>query len=305
MSHNIRRSILSVPGHIGKMHVKAAVSAADVVMLDLEDSVPVNEKTNARNIVIQSLNSIDWGEKTVSIRINALDTEFFYDDIISLYENCGNKIDSLVIPKVENAGDIHFYDRLLTGIEKKSNFQKKIKIEASIESAGGLNNILQIAKASDRIISLVFGIADFTTSLGARLVSLSGHGENEDAIYPGDRWNYLLFKIAAAAREHNLFAIDAPYGNFKDDAGLAKSCQKTIALGFDGKWAIHPAQIETINQVYSPSDEEILFATKIVEAETEAARQGAGAVAIDGRMIDGATIRLAKKRLEIAASIKR
>lgn len=305
MNTNIRRSILSVPGHIEKMHKKAVESDADVIMLDMEDSVPLNLKDQAREEIIKSVNTLIWGNKVLSIRVNGLDTPYFYDDVIKVCEKCGDKINSIVIPKVDKAADIHFYDRILTGIEAKAGISRKINIEVSIESAEGLNNIFDITNASDRIISVIFGIADYSTSIGARLVSISGHGENEEELYPGHRWHYVLSRISAAAKGKHLFAIDAAYGNFKDIEGLKSSCQKSIALGFDGKWAIHPGQIETINTLFSPTEEELVRARMIVDAEKDAVSRGLGAVAIDGRMVDRATIRLAKKQLEIAGKLNK
>jgi citrate lyase beta subunit len=204
----------------------------------------------------------------------------------------GAKIDSIVLPKVDSAGDVHFLSRLLDGIEAEAGLKNPIAIDASIESAVGVENIAEIA-AAPRVRSLVFGIADYSASIGARLVSISGHGENEEEVYPGHRWNYVMSKIAQTAKAHDLLAIDAPYGNFKDVLGLGKSAKIASALGFDGKWAIHPGQIETINSIFSPTDEEIERAKRILEAA--AASPGRGAVAIDGRMVDRATVRLAER----------
>ncbi|KPJ79008.1 MAG: citryl-CoA lyase [Deltaproteobacteria bacterium SG8_13] len=290
-----RRSILSVPGHIAKMHRKASQSPADAVMLDLEDSVPVNEKDSARKTVIRSLESLDWGAKTVTARINSLETAFGYRDLIALAEKGGLVLDAVVIPKVDHCADVHFADRLLRGAEMHRGLTRPIGIEAIIESAAGLEKISEIAGASDRLKTLVFGVADYSASIGARLVSLSGHGEKEETLYPGHRWNFALSRIVMTAKAHGLMAIDAPYGNYADPEGLQRSASIACALGCDGKWAIHPSQIDLLNTVFSPSAEDIDRARRVLEAYDEARAKGRGAASVDGRMIDAATVRLAQQ----------
>ena len=289
-----RRSILSVPGHVAKMHGKAAESEADVIMLDLEDSVPPEAKEAARRQVIESLTAIDWHDKTVTVRINSLDTPFAYRDLVDVVEAAGAKIDAVVVPKVNHPGDIHCVDRLLDGIEQACGYSA-IGIEASIETAEGLSDVTAIARASKRLRSLVFGIADYSASVGARLVSLSGHGENEAEIYPGHRWHFAVSRMVMAAKANGLLAIDAPYGHFKDSEGLQRSAVMAGALGCDGKWAIHPSQLATINRVFSPTEEDIRRAITILEAAEAAARNRRGAVAVEGRMVDQATVRLARR----------
>ena len=290
------RSILSVPGHVVKMHGKAAESEADVIMLDLEDSVPPEAKEDARRQVIESLTAIDWHDKTVTVRINSLDTPFAYRDLVDVVEAAGAKIDAVVVPKVNHPGDIHCVDRLLDGIEQASGcLSATIGIEASIETAEGLAEVTAIARASRRLRSLVFGIADYSASIGARLVSLSGHGENEAEIYPGHRWHFALSRMVMAAKASGLLAIDAPYGHFKDLEGLQRSAAMAGALGCDGKWAIHPSQLATINAVFSPTAEDIRRAVTILEAAEAAALNRRGAVAVEGRMVDQATVRLARR----------
>lgn len=288
-----RRSNLSVPGHLKKMHSKANESQADVVMLDLEDSVPVAEKINARNQVIESLLSLNWEKKTVTVRINALDTPFAYRDLLEIAENAGQVIDAIVIPKVNHPADIFFADRMLNGIEMSNIASTVTGIEASIETAEGLMRAAEIVQASSRVKSLVFGIADYSASIGARLVSISGHGEKEEELYPGHRWHFALSRMVMNAKAHGTLAIDAPYGNFKDLDGLRRSAVMACALGCDGKWAIHPSQIEIINEVFTPSQQDIALAVKVIEANTLAKAQGKGAVAVEGRMVDQATVRLA------------
>jgi len=299
-----RRSTLSVPGHIEKMHIKASQREVDVVMLDLEDSVPVQAKISARDQIIRSINALDWSETTLTFRINALDTPFGYRDLLEVVEAAGPHIDAVVVPKVNHPGDIHFVSRMLDGIESAKGFSKRVHIEAIIESAEGLEQVSQIARASDRLISLVFGIVDYSASIGARLVSISGHGEKEEEIYPGHRWNFEMSRIVMAAKAHGMLAIDAPYGNFKDSKGLQRSAALACALGYDGKWAIHPDQIDLINQIFSPSKEDIDRAIKVLNAHKDAQNKGLGAVAVEGRMVDQATVRLAKQLFAQAKHLK-
>ena len=291
-----QRSTISVPGHIEKMHTKAFASPVDVVMLDLEDSVPVEAKLSAREQVIKTLTSVEVREGMgISVRVNGTDTQYCFRDVIEVVGAASAKIDSIVLPKADSAGDVHFLSRLLDGIEAELGTEKQIAIDASIESALAIENISEIATAP-RVRSLIFGIADYSASIGARLSSISGHGEEDPEVYPGHRWNYVMSKIVQTAKAYNLLAIDSPYGNFKDLLELGKSAKISAALGFDGKWAIHPSQIETINNVFSPTSEEINRANRILEAAK--ASPGRGAVAIDGRMVDRATIRLAKKLVD-------
>lgn len=298
-----RRSNLSVPGHVTKMHPKAADSAADVVMLDLEDSVPMDRKEAARAQVIETLHRHDWSKKTVTVRINSLDTPYGYRDLLEVAEAAGEVIDSFVIPKVGTVKDIHFADCMLTGIELHKKFDRQIGLEASIETAEGLVNAASIASASSRILTLVFGIADYSASVGARLVSISGHGEKEEDLYPGHRWHYPLSRMVMSAKAHGAMAIDAPYGNFKDEEGLRKAAVMTCALGCDGKWAIHPAQIDVINEVFTPAAEEIALAQKVLAANREASSSGKGAIAVEGRMVDQATVRMAEQLCSLAGHL--
>ena len=292
---NAYRSVLSVPGHLTRMHEKAAASAADVIMLDLEDSVPADAKEEARQRVRAALTAIAWGKKEVAVRINGLDTPFAYRDLLEIVEEAGAAVAAVVVPKVNHPGDIHFVARMLDGIELARGLDRPIAIEASIETAQGLAEVRAIATASPRLRSLVFGIADYAASVGARLVSLSGHGENEADIYPGHRWHFALSRMIMAAKAAGLMAIDAPYGFFKDQPGLERASTIACALGCDGKWAIHPDQLDTINRVFAPSPEDIARASAILAAAREGAGRGRGAVAVDGRMIDQATVRLATR----------
>ena len=282
------------------MHAKAHACPVDNVMFDLEDSVPLDQKKTARDQVIQSLLTMDWRKKTVTIRCNAVETSFAYRDLADVVENAGQVLDAVVVPKVNHPGDIHFVDRLLDGIEMDRHLTNTIGIEACIESAQGLEQVTPIARASERMVSLVFGIADYSASIGARLTSVSGHGESETEIYPGHRWHFPLSRIIMAARSSGLLAIDAPYGNFKDLEGLRQSASMTHALGYDGKWVIHPDQIDTVNKVFTPTTEDVERARRVMAAHQSAVDSGRGAVSLDGRMVDNATIRLARQVCELA-----
>ena len=250
-------------------------------------------KVDARSRIIQSLLSRDWSRKTVLYRMNGLDTPFGYRDLLEVVEAAGPVIDAIVVPKICNPGDVHFVSRMLDGIELSKGWPRRIGIEASIETAVGLEAVSEIARASDRIQTLVFGVADYSASIGARLVSLSGHGEKEAEIYPGHRWHFAMSRMVMAAKANGLQAIDAPYGNFKDSEGLKQGAAMACALGYDGKWAIHPDQVDIINQTFSPSTEDIERARKVLDAHHQATIKGLGAVAVEGRMVDQATVRLA------------
>ncbi|HOP49936.1 MAG TPA: CoA ester lyase [Ignavibacteriales bacterium] len=300
----LRRSILSVPGHIQKMHHKAANSNTDSLILDLEDSVPLNDKELARKTIVDSLKIIDFGNKFIHLRINSIENHFSYKDLLEIIPEVGDKIDSILLPKVDTEKDVYFVQTLLEQLKEEYKIDKTINISISIESAAGLENISTIVKTSNLIDSIHFGIADYSSSIGAKIISISGHGENEENIYPGHRWAYVHSKIVNTAKAYNLLAFDAPFGNFKDPEGLKKSAQIALALGFDGKWAIHPEQIEIINNIFTPQEEEITRAKMVIEALEEAKRNGKGAVSIDGRMVDHATIRLAKVTLEKAKIIE-
>ena len=247
----LRRSVLSVPGSSEKMMSKAVALPADEIMLDLEDGVALEEKEEARAKIIRSFMDYDWGGRVRAYRINGLDTPFAYQDIIDVVEQAGENIDVIVIPKVEKAGDIQFVDILLTQIELKLGLDKPIGLEASIETAMGMLNVKEIAFASPRLEALVFGIADYGASLTMPSGGISGHGDAEEQ-YPGHRWHFPLSRMVMAAKAAGLVAIDAPFGDFKDLAGLNKSCQIAASLGYDGKWAIHPAQLEIVNKTFTP-----------------------------------------------------
>lgn len=289
----LRRSIISVPSNREKMVNKAFSLDSDVIMLDLEDSVPVTEKEEARKRVISVFREQDWKGKVRAYRINSMDTPFAYRDIIDIVEAAGDFIDVIVVPKVEDPAEIKAIDYLLTQIEKRMGFKRRIGLEASIETAAGMLRAGKIAFSSDRLEALVFGVADYGASLTMMSKGISGHGDKED-FYPGHRWHFPLSRMAMAAKAAGLAAIDAPYGDYKDPEGLRQSCILSAALGFDGKWVIHPDQIAIINELYTPSQEDVERSKRILEAYKQAQAEGLGSLALDGKMVDAASIRVAQ-----------
>lgn len=304
MKNLIQRSTISIPSNREKMLAKAKELKADFIMFDLEDSVPFDDKEKARNMIIEFLSWEDLSMKNVSYRINSLEYPFAYKDVIDVIEKVGDKIKSIVIPKVETPNDVIWVSNLIEQIERAFGISEKIEIEVSIETAKGLLNLDKIISSCSRIRSLVFGVADYTVSLGMFFKGISGHGEEEE-FYPGHRFHYPLSKIAAHAKANGLLAIDAPYGNFKDLQGLKKSCMLSKYLGFDGKWAIHPAQVDIINEVFSPSTDEVSRCQQIVNAYEKVKEEGKGSTSLGGSMIDGATYRLAKQILDKFKKINR
>ena len=295
----LRRSVLSVPGSSDKMISKGLNLQADEIMLDLEDGVALEEKEGARSKIIRAFKEHDWGNRVRAYRINGLDTPFAYRDLIDVVGQAGESIDVIVIPKVERAAEVQSVAMLLSQIEMNLDLNKKIGLEASIETALGMLNVKEIAFASPRLETLVFGIADYGASLTMPNSGISGHGDAEEQ-YPGHRWQFPMSRMVMAAKAAGLEAIDAPYGDFKNRDGLIRSCQIAASLGYDGKWAIHPDQLEIINETFTPSGEDIDRARQILHAYEEAKASGAGATAVDGKMVDGASIRLARVTYEHA-----
>lgn len=289
----LRRSIISVPANREKMINKAFLLDADMIMLDLEDSVPVHEKEDARKRVVEVFREQDWKAKVRSYRINGMDTPFAYRDIVDVVESAGEFIDVIVVPKVNDAAEIKAIDYFLTQIEARMGIRQRIGLEASIETASGMLNAGEIAFSSSRLEALVFGVADYGASLTMLSKGISGHGDMED-FYPGHRWHFPLSHMAMAAKAAGLAAIDAPYGDYKDPEGLKRSCLLSAALGYDGKWVIHPDQIAIINGLYTPTQEDVERSTRILEAYRQAQSEGCGSLAIDGKMVDAASIRVAR-----------
>lgn len=287
------RSQLSVPASSMRFLEKAATSDADVVFLDLEDSVAPADKDQARINAAQAVRELDWGDKTLSVRVNAWDTIWTWRDVADVLAQSSDRLDLIMLPKVHNVGDVLALDRLVTQVEAEFDRRNPVGFELIIESAEGLMNVEAIAAASPRIEALHYGPGDYAASTGAR-TTVIGEGM---AAYKGDPWHYPLSRLLVAARANGLRVLDGPWSAHADLNGLKAAAERTAALGFDGKWAIHPGQIETINAVFSPAEAEIEQARRILDAMDQAAAEGRGAVTLDGRMIDVASIRQARTLL--------
>jgi citrate lyase subunit beta / citryl-CoA lyase len=285
-----RRSCLSVPASSPKMLGKAPGLPADEIFMDLEDSVAPDAKEGARANVVAALNDGDWAGKTVVVRVNGTYTRWCYRDVIEVVEGAGAHIDCIMIPKVQEGSDVAFVANLLRQIEETHGFEKQIGIEAQIENALGLTNINQIAAASDRLETLIFGPGDMAAAMG---MPHSTVGQKVDE-YPGDHWHWILMTILVAARNRNLQAIDGPYAAIRDLDGFREMAMRSRALGYDGKWALNPAQIEVLNEVFTPSQEEYDRAEDILEAYQKATDEDrTGAVMFGDEMIDEASRKMA------------
>jgi citrate lyase subunit beta/citryl-CoA lyase len=281
---------------------KALASAADSVFLDLEDAVAPDEKPNARKKVVRALMELDWRTRPSLYRVNALDTPYFYRDLIEVVEEAGDRLDNVLIPKVQRPEDLYVAATLLSQIELAVGLEPgKVRIEGQIESAEGLVNIDGIARASDRLEALHFGPGDFAASLRMPYRSIGAMDEWDEAS-PGHRFHYVMQRLVVAARAAGLRAVDGPLADYRDEEGLRESCLISRSLGFDGKWCIHPAQVEVVNEIFSPTEGEIEWARKVVKAYEEANAGGTGAISVEGQMIDAASIKLARNTLGGGAS---
>jgi citrate lyase beta subunit len=278
---------------------KALASEADAVFLDLEDAVAPDSKAAARGDVVSALEELDWRGRPGLFRANALDTSYFYRDLIEVVEEAGDSLDAVMIPKVNRPEDLHAVSILLSQLELAMELDRgKIKLEAQIESAEGLANVDSIANATDRLTALHFGPGDFAASTGMPQTSIGVMDEWDEA-YPGHRFHYAMQRIVVAARAADLRVLDGPVADYRDEEGLRRSCLIARSLGFDGKWCIHPAQIGIVNEVFSPTDREVEWAKKVVAAYEEASAGGSGSVSVDGQMIDAASIRMARTTLDL------
>ena len=294
------RSLLAVPASNRKMVEKALASEADAVFVDLEDAVAPGRKAGAREDVVGALRELDWGGRPTLFRVNALDTRWFYRDVIEVAEEAGDALDAVLIPKVNRPEDLHAVAVLLDGVEMNAGLDPgKVKLEAQVETAEGLTNVDAIARSTDRLQALHFGPGDFAASLGMPQTSL-GTRDEWDGAYPGHRFGYVMQRIVVAARAAGLRAVDGPVADHRDEEGLRAACRVARAIGFDGKWCIHPAQVPVVNEVFSPTEGEILWAKKVVGAYEEANAAGSGAVSVDGQMVDAASIRMAQRTLDTA-----
>lgn len=301
----LNRCELAVPGSSPQMFEKAAASKADVIFLDLEDAVAPDDKAQARKNVIEALNDIDWGNKTMSLRINGLDTHYMYRDVIDVIEQGGERLDLIMIPKAGTASDIYAVDMLVTQAEAAMGRKKRIGFEMIIETALGMANVDEIAAASPRNESLHFGVADYAASTKARTTVIGGPNPDYGVLtdpaedgsrdyHWGDMWHYAVARMVVAARANGLRPIDGPFGDFSDPDGYKAQARRSAILGCEGKWAIHPSQIAAANEVFTPSEKEVNKAKRILEAMEQAQKEGRGAVALDGRLIDIASIKQAE-----------
>jgi malyl-CoA/(S)-citramalyl-CoA lyase len=299
----LQRSELAVPGSNPGMFQKALDGEADYIFLDLEDAVAPGDKERARTNVIQALLELDWRGrgKTISVRINGIDTHYMYRDVVDVVEQAGHRLDTILIPKVGVPADVYMVDAMVSQIEVAKGIPHRLGIDVLIETALGMANVEAIAQSSRRLEAMHFGVADYAASCRARTVVIGGL--NPD--YPGDQWHAALSRMIVACRAYGLRPIDGPFGDLKDPDGYRLAARRAAALGCEGKWAIHPSQIALANEVFSPPPAEVDRAQRILVALEDAAREGRGAAQFDGRMIDAASARMAQNVVNMAAAIER
>lgn len=287
------------PGSRPALFEKMAASAADVINLDLEDSVAPDDKPQARKNIIQAIGDVDWGKKTLSVRINSLDSPFWYRDVVDLLEQAAGRLDQIMIPKVGCAADIYAVDALVTAIEAAMGREKKIGFEVIIESAAGIAHVEEIAAASPRMHAMSLGAADFAASMGMQTTGIGGTQENYymqhgEARHYSDPWHWAQAAIVAACRTHGVLPVDGPFGDFSDDEGYWAQARRSATLGMVGKWAIHPKQIALANEVFTPSEAAVVEAREILDAMKAATARGEGATVYKGRLVDIASIKQAE-----------
>lgn len=287
------------PGSRPALFEKMAASAADVINLDLEDSVAPGDKPQARANIIQAINEIDWGKKHLSVRINGLDTPYWYRDVVEVLEQAGDRIDQIMIPKVGCAADVYAVDALVTAVERAKGRQKPIALEVIIETAAGIAHVEEIAASSPRLQAMSLGAADFAASMGMQTTGIGGTQENyymhrQGQKYWSDPWHWAQAAIVAACRTHGVLPVDGPFGDFSDDEGFKAQALRSATLGMVGKWAIHPKQVALANEVFTPSDTAVSEAREILAAMEAAKAAGHGAATYKGRLIDIASMRQAE-----------
>ena len=299
------------PGSRPAIFEKMAASEADVINLDLEDSVAPADKPEARANVVDAISTVDWNAKRLSVRINALDTPFWYRDVVDLMEQAGERIDQIMIPKVGNASDIYAVDALVSAAEASAGRAKKITFEIIIETASGLANINEIAAASPRLRAISLGAADYAASMGMATTGIGGTQSGYYMLSDGDArqthyadpWHMATVAIVAACRTNGILPVDGPFGDFSDDEGFTAQARRSATLGMVGKWAIHPKQVALANAVFTPSEEQITEAREILAAMVEAEASGQGAAVYKGRLIDLASVRQAEVIVRLAVML--
>ena len=297
MKPRVRRSELATPASNPKMLRKAASAGADLVFMDLEDACAPSAKFEARANVIAALNGQDWGNVTRAVRVNGLDTIWCHDDVIDVVTEAGRNLDLLIVPKARTARDVWWFDVLLSQLESKLGLPHRIGLEVLIEEAGGLERAAEIASASTRLEAIILGAGDLSASLRARVNT----NFQPTPRYPGDFWHYARAKVVAAARAAGIDVIDSPFPNYQDPDAYRRDCESASALGFDGKWCIHPSQVPVANEVFSPSPAELEWAVSTEKAYRAAEAAGTGAISVDGQLVDAAHMRHVQILLDRAA----
>ena len=298
----LQRSELAVPATSPKFFAKAAAGPADAVFLDLEDAVAPGNKDEARAGAVAALNELDWGDKLMVVRVNGLDTPWAHRDIVEVAANCP-RLDLILLPKTGSAFDVRFVDQLLTLVERETGRPKRIGIEVLIETARGVAYAEEIAAASPRLEAMVFGVGDYTIEMrtpdrifgrpNPQYAVLTGDGQSATRErHWNDQWHFAMARIANACRANGLRPIDGPYTDFRDAEGYRACAGRALALGFEGKWAIHPTQVEDANQVFSPDPELVAWARRTAEIMGETTAAGAGAKAVDGVLVDMAHMKM-------------
>ena len=309
----LQRSELAVPATSEHFFEKAARGAADVIFLDLEDAVAPGRKLEGRKAAVAALNEIDWAGKTMAVRVNSLDSPWGVRDIIEVADKCP-RLDMILLPKVGSPSEVEFVDTLLTGLERDLGREKQIGVEILIESAMGLAHCEAIAAASPRLEAMIFGVGDYSVDLrsfdrvfGAPNPAYSVLTDPDETgrrhRHWNDQWHYALARIVNACRAYGLRPIDGPFTDYKDPEAYLSIAGRAAALGFEGKWAIHPSQVELANQVFTPAAEQVAWAERIAEAIAQAAAEGKGAVGVDGKLVDMAHEKLAHAILQRARAV--
>tara|TARA_B100001989_G_scaffold252520_1_gene234885 strand:+ start:1310 stop:2302 length:993 start_codon:yes stop_codon:yes gene_type:complete len=306
----LNRSELAVPGSRPEIFEKAAESDSDAIFLDLEDSVSVERKNKAREFILDAIRNLNWKNKTLSVRVNPIDTDFFIKDIEKLVGLNKQRLDLIMLPKVNSERDVLKLEKIVNQIEKRNKIEKKVGFELIIETAQGLINVNKIASSSKRIESLHFGAADFAASIGAKTMSIGGphhqygtlsptSSKNERNFFLNDIWQVALFNIVVAAKAYGLRAIDCPYGDFNDNEGFEALAKSSYSLGFDGKMVIHPKQIKIANKIFMPTKKELSDAKLMLKAVEKSSKIGKGAIAFNGKLLDIVTIKQAKNIVQL------
>jgi citrate lyase subunit beta/citryl-CoA lyase len=295
----LRRCQLSVPGSSEKMMTKAAALDLDHVFLDLEDAVAPSAKASSRGMIVEALNNLEWKPKTVCVRINDVETQYCFDDIIEVVTGAGDKLDTIMLTKAKSAHDVMFVHLLLDQLEQKLGLKNRIGIECLIEEVEGMMNVNEIAACSDRLECLVFGMGDYSASQGMNLRTIGG----DSGSYPPDLWHYPRYKLTIACRANGIDPVDGPYANFRNGEAFKTECERSNVLGMVGKWAIHPAQVEIAQDAFSPTQAAVDAARSQKQAYFDALEQGLGAINVDGVMVDAASVRILQNTIDKADMI--